>query len=64
MMKEAGAPEAAVMELVGHDSEQMSAHYTHVGQDALKKAAAMLPVRWQRLKAPRPHPQCPYIKIA
>jgi integrase len=44
MMKEAGAPEAAVMELVGHDSEQMSAHYTHVGQDALKKAAAMLPV--------------------
>ena len=44
MMKEAGAPEAAVMELVGHDSEQMSAQYTHVGQDALKKAAAMLPV--------------------
>jgi integrase len=44
MMKDPGAPEAAVMELVGHDSEQMSAHYTHVGQDALKKAAAMLPV--------------------
>jgi len=32
------------MELFGHDSEQMSAHYTRVGQDALKKAAAMLPV--------------------
>ncbi len=44
MMKDAGIPEAAVMELVGHDSEQMSAHYTHVGQDALKKAAASLPV--------------------
>jgi hypothetical protein len=33
-----------VMELVGNDSEQMSAHYTHAGQDTLKKAAAMLPV--------------------
>ena len=44
MMKDAGIPEAAVMELVGHDSEQMSAHYTHVGQDALKKAAESLPV--------------------
>jgi len=36
-MKEAGAPEAAVMELVGHNSKQISALYTHVGQDALKK---------------------------
>jgi integrase len=44
MMKDAGVPEAAVMELVGHDSEQMSAHYTHVGREALIKAAASLPV--------------------
>jgi integrase len=42
-MKEAGVPEAVVMELVGHDSEQMSAHYTHVGREALEKAAATLP---------------------
>ena len=28
--------------LVGHDSEQMSAHYTHVGREALEKAAASL----------------------
>jgi hypothetical protein len=42
-MKEAGVPEAVVMELVGHDSEQMSAHYTHVGREALEKAAASLP---------------------
>jgi hypothetical protein len=34
----------AVMELVGHDSEQMSTHNTHVGKDALKKAAARLHV--------------------
>jgi integrase len=43
-MKEAGIPEAVVMELVGHDSEQMSAHYTHVGREALEKAAASLPI--------------------
>ncbi len=44
MTKGAGVPEAAVVELVGHDSEQMTAHYTHVGLDSLKKAAASLPV--------------------
>ena len=43
LMKEAGVPEAVVMELVGHDSEQMSAHYTHVGREALERAAATLP---------------------
>jgi integrase len=43
LLKDAGIPEAVVMELVGHDSKQMSAHYTHVGQEALEKAAAALP---------------------
>jgi integrase len=43
LMKDAGIPEAVVMELVGHDSEQMSAHYTHVGHEALAKAAASIP---------------------
>ena len=43
LMKDAGIPEAAVMELVGHDSEAMSAHYTHVGKEALDKAANVLP---------------------
>jgi len=43
MMKEAGIPAAVVMELVGHDSEAMSEHYTHVGADALRRAAEALP---------------------
>jgi integrase len=43
LLKDAGIPQATVMEFVGHDSEQMSALYTHVGRDALKKAAAALP---------------------
>ena len=30
------------MELVGHDSEAMSARYTHVGTEALVKAVAAL----------------------
>ena len=43
LMKDAGIPEAAVMELVGHDSQAMSQHYTHVGMEALEKAAGSLP---------------------
>jgi integrase len=43
LLKDAGIPEAVVMEMVGHNSKQMSAHYTHVGREALEKAAAALP---------------------
>lgn len=43
MLKEAGIAPAVVMELIGHDSEQMSQHYTHVGKDALQKAADSMP---------------------
>lgn len=43
MLKEAGIPAAVVMELIGHDSEQMSQHYTHVGQEAMKSAAMKMP---------------------
>lgn len=43
MLKEAGIPAAVVMELIGHDSAAMSHHYTHVGAEALKKAAKVLP---------------------
>ena len=43
LLKEAGIPHAVVQELIGHDSEQMSKHYTHVGREALRKAADALP---------------------
>ena len=43
LMKDAGIPEAVVMDLVGHDSEQMSAHYTHVWEEALKRATGSRP---------------------
>jgi integrase len=43
LLKDAGVPEAVVMELVGHDSKEMSGHYTHVGNEALEKAVAALP---------------------
>jgi hypothetical protein len=39
----AGIPEAVVMDMVRHDSEQISAHDTHVSHEALEKAAAALP---------------------
>jgi hypothetical protein len=31
------------MALTGHDSEEMSQHYTNVGIDSLEKAVAALP---------------------
>ena len=43
LLKDAGIPQAVVQELIGHDSEQMSALYTHVGREALERAAAALP---------------------
>jgi integrase len=43
LMKDAGVPDAVVMALVGHDSKAMSQHYTHVGKEALAKAAGSLP---------------------
>ncbi|MFY9984908.1 MAG: tyrosine-type recombinase/integrase [Chthoniobacterales bacterium] len=43
LLKDSGIPEAVVMELIGHDSKAMSAHYTHVGTEALEKAVAVLP---------------------
>jgi integrase len=43
LLRNAGIPQAVVQELIGHDSQQMSALYTHVGQEALSKAAAALP---------------------
>jgi integrase len=43
LLKEAGVPDAAIMALVGHDSVAMSQHYTHVGREALEKAANALP---------------------
>lgn len=43
LLKEAGIPAAVVMEMIGHDSEKMSEHYTHVGQEAMRKAAEAMP---------------------
>jgi integrase len=43
MLKEAGIPVAVVMELVGHDSKEMSQHYTHVGKAAMTTAAHTFP---------------------
>ncbi|MES2470264.1 MAG: tyrosine-type recombinase/integrase [Verrucomicrobiota bacterium] len=43
LLKEAGIPQSVVMELIGHDSEQMSQHYTHTGEAALLAAVNALP---------------------
>ena len=43
LFKDAGVPQAAVQELVGHSSAAMSARYTHVRIEALRLAASKLP---------------------
>ncbi len=43
LLKDAGIPDAVVMALVGHQSTAISHRYTHVGIDALQKAADSLP---------------------
>jgi integrase len=43
LLKDAGVPQATVQELVGHSSEAMSQHYTHVGLESLRRAADSFP---------------------
>jgi integrase len=43
LLKDAGVPDAVVMALVGHESAAMSHRYTHVGKEALSRAAQSLP---------------------
>ena len=43
LLKDAGVPDAVVQALVGHESAAMSHRYTHVGKDALTRAAKTLP---------------------
>jgi integrase len=43
LLKEAGVPHAVVQELIGHASEAVNALYTHIGSEALQKAAQALP---------------------
>jgi integrase len=44
MMKNAGISPAVVQDLVGHESAEMSAHYTHIENDAKRRALETLPV--------------------
>jgi integrase len=43
LLKDAGVPDAVVMALVSHESSAMSHSYTHVGKEALARAAKTLP---------------------
>ena len=43
LLKDAGIPQAVVMELVGHRSEAISNQYTHTGRESLAKAVNALP---------------------
>jgi hypothetical protein len=42
-LHESGVPPSVVEAFVGHDSSAVNAGYTHVGAEALRKAARVLP---------------------
>jgi hypothetical protein len=42
-MKNAGVSASVVMDIIGHDSELMSAHYTHVDEDTKRSALSKMP---------------------
>ena len=44
LQKEAGTPQAVVQEIVGHNTDAMSKRYTHIGDEALKRAAQQIPM--------------------
>jgi integrase len=43
MMKNAGVSSAVVQDLVGHESAEISAHYTHIDSEAKRRALESLP---------------------
>lgn len=43
LLKNAGVPDAVVMDIIGHDSEGSSQRYTHIDQPAKRRALAKLP---------------------
>jgi len=43
LMKNAGVSASVVMDIIGHDSELMSAHYTHVDEETKRAALSKMP---------------------
>jgi len=43
LLKNAGVSEAVAMDIIGHDSEAISRHYTHIDDRAKRKALSKLP---------------------
>jgi len=43
LMKTAGVPTAIVQDIIGHDSEAISAHYTHIDEATKRSALEKLP---------------------
>ena len=43
MLKTAGVSDAIAMDIIGHESAEMSRHYTHIGDSAKREAVNKLP---------------------
>jgi len=49
LLKTAGVSDAVAQDLVGHESAEISRHYTHIEAPAKRAAIDKLPVLWQDL---------------
>jgi len=60
MQAEAGTPQAVVQSIIGHSNPAMTAHYTHIGEGAVLKAAEVITLNEPESKGDRIVP--PWIK--
>ena len=51
LLKAAGVSEAVARDIIGHESAEISRHYTHVDEDSKRKAIALLPDLTGRARA-------------
>ena len=53
LLKQAGVPHAVAQEIVGHDSKEISQHYTHVGDDAIRSNLDKIPSLHRSVDKPK-----------
>jgi hypothetical protein len=54
LLKNAGIPQAVVMDIIGHESRAISQLYTHVDEPEKRAAMAALPSLEKLLRAAKP----------
>jgi integrase len=54
LLKNAGVSDAVVMDIIGHESAAVSRNYTHIDDDAKRRAIALMPDIMAKVRKPTP----------